>query len=166
MVDFSNPLPGARRFNANPRLLGRWKGKDEQGNTGFIQFDKAARNEITVSVFGENSDLGYKNPVFKLKTAKIGAFDYLVLKPDDSQAGPDYTLARYSIHDGKLKIWILSIDKVREALKNGQLQGSAGGGPYGGVVVTSSSNDIVRFINRTESNAFFTYFGEYQKVKK
>ena len=43
------------------------------------------------------SDLGYKNPVFNLKTAKIGAFDHLVLNPNDSEASPDYTLARYSI---------------------------------------------------------------------
>ena len=65
-----------------------------------------------------------------------------------------------------MKIWILSTDKAREALKNRQLQGSATGGPYGGVVVTSASKDIVRFINRPESNAFFTYLGEFQKVKK
>ena len=166
MVDFSNPLPGARRFNANPRLLGRWAGKDEQGNTGFIQFDTAARNEITVSIFGENSNLGYQNPVFKLKTAKIGGFDYLVLRPNDSGAVADYTLARYYVDDGKLKIWALSLDKVREAVKNGQLKGRATGGPYGGVVVTSASKDIVRFINRPESNAFFTYLGEFQKVNK
>ena len=108
MVDFSNSLPGARHFTANPRLLGRWTGKDEKGNTDFIQFDKAAHNEITVSIFGEHSDLGYQNPVFKLKTTKIGAFDYLVLKPNDSEPVSDYTLARYSIHDGKLKVWILS----------------------------------------------------------
>ena len=56
--------------------------------------------------------------------------------------------------------------ELREAVKNGQLKGRATGGPYGGVVVTSASKDIVRFINRPESNAFFTYLGEFQKVKK
>src|SRR5437868_14422703 len=47
MGDFSSPLPGARRFNANLRLLGRWSGKVEQGNSGFIQFDRVGGNEST-----------------------------------------------------------------------------------------------------------------------
>src|SRR5437588_13074223 len=166
MVNFTDPLPGSRDFTADAKLLGRWSGTDEQGNAGFIQFDKTGSREIAVSIFGKNSDLGYKNPIFKLTTTRIGSFDYLVLRPNDSEARPDYTIARYSIDKNKLKIWLMSIEKVREAIKNGQLQGSAGGGPYGGVVVTSSANDIVRFINRPESEALFAYFGEYQKVKK
>jgi hypothetical protein len=93
MVSLTDPLPGARDFPADAKLLGRWSGTDEQGNAGFIQFDKAGAKEITVSVFGKDSDLGYKNPVFRLKTTKIGSFDYLVLRANDREAPPVYTIA-------------------------------------------------------------------------
>lgn len=97
MVNFTDPLPGSRNFRADSKLLGRWSGTDEQGNAGFIQFDKAGPGEIAVSIFGKDSDLGYKNPIFKLKTTKIGSFNYLVLRANDPEARPDYTLVRYSV---------------------------------------------------------------------
>src|SRR2546429_5941738 len=56
MVNFTDPLPGSRDFTADAKLLGRWSGTDEQGNAGFIQFDKAGSREIAVSIFGKNSD--------------------------------------------------------------------------------------------------------------
>jgi len=166
MVNFTDPLPGSRDFTADAKLLGRWSGTDEQGNAGFIQFDKAGSREIAVSIFGKNSDLGYKNPIFKLTTTRIGSFDYLVLRPNDSEARPDYTIARYSIDKNKLKIWLMSIEKVREAIKSGQLKGTSTAGPYYAVIVNSASSEVVRVLNGGNANDLFICLGEFERLTK
>ena len=166
VVSFTDPLPGSRHFAVDSKLLGRWSGADEQGNAGFIQFDKAGPKEIAVSVFGKDSDLGYKNPVFKLKTTKIGSFDYLVLRPNDPEAHPDYTLARYSVDKNKLKIWIMSLEKVKDAITRSQLKGRVSGGPYAGAIIDSRSSDVVRLLKDKRSNDLFVFLGEYEKVTK
>ena len=166
MVNFTDPLPGSRDFTADAKLLGRWSGTDEQGHAGFIQFDKAGSREIAVSVFGKNSDLGYKNPIFKLTTTRIGSFNYLVLRPNDSEARPDYTIARYSIDKNKLKIWLMSIEKVREAIKSGRLKGTSTAGPYYAVTVNSASSEVVRVLNGGNANDLFICLGEFERVTK
>jgi hypothetical protein len=166
MVSFTDPLPGARGFSADAKLLGRWSGTDEKGNAGFIQFDKAGAKEITVSVFGKDSDLGYKNPVFSLKTAKIGSLDYLVLRPNDPEGPTDYTIARYSLDKNKLKIWIMSLEKVKDAIQSGRLKGKVNGGPYGGAIINSPSRDVVRLLRDKRANNLFVLLGEYEKVAK
>jgi hypothetical protein len=166
MVSFTDPLPGARDFSADAKLLGRWSGTDEKGNVGFIQFDKAGAREITVSVFGKDSDLGYKNPVLRLKTTKIGSFDYLVLRANDPEGLSDYTLARYSLEKNKLKIWIMSLDKVKDAIQSGRLKGRVNGGPYGGAIIDSSSRDLIRLLKDKRGNNLFVLLGEYEKVVK
>lgn len=167
MVNFTNPLPGSRDFAADETLLGRWSGTDQQGNAGLIQFSKAGPREIAVSVFGkDDSDLGYKNPIFRLKTTKIGSFDYLILTADAPEARPDYTIARYSIVSNKLKIWMLSLEKVREAIKSGRLKGTTTGGPYDGAIISSPSSEVVRFLRDSRADEMFVSFGEYARVTK
>ena len=163
MVSFTDPLPGSRHFAADSKLLGRWSGTDEQGNAGFIQFDKAGPAEIAVSVFGKDSNLGYKKPVFKLKTTKIGSFNYLVLKATDPEAHPDYTLTRYSVDKNKLKLWILDLEKVKAAIARGQLKGRTSGGPYAGAIIESPSSDLVRLLKDKHLNDLFVLLGEYEK---
>src|SRR5437016_14105163 len=70
-VVFTNPPPGSQHTRADTKLMGRWSGQDEQGNRGFIQFD-GSNKEMNVSIFGEKSDLGYRNPVFTMITTRIG----------------------------------------------------------------------------------------------
>lgn len=165
LVEFTNPLPGSRRFTADRNLLGRWSGVDEQGNPGFIQFDKAGSREMVVSVFGKDSNLGYTNPVFRLTTTKIGAMECLILKPGRSDSKFHQTIAKYSIERNKLKIWVLSVERVEEAIRNGQLHGAASGGPADGVVVSSSPEEVLRFIEHAHDE-LFSLLGEYQRVPR
>ena len=163
MVEFSKPLPDSRRDKPDRNLLGRWSGVDEQGNPGFIQFDKSGSRELTVSVFGKDSNLGYSNPVFRLTTTKIGVAQYLILKPADPNTNSHQTIAKYSIAGNKLKVWVLSVEKIKDAIKNGQLQGTVGAGPRDAVVVSSAPEDVLRFIEHAQDD-LFSLLGEYQKV--
>jgi len=165
MVEFTKPLAGSRGNTADRNLLGRWSGVDEQGNPGFIQFDKAASGELIVSVFGKDSNLGYSNPVFRLTTTRIGAMQCLILKADRPDAKSIQTIAKYSIAGNKLKIWVLSVDKVKNAIKNGQLRGTMRGGLEDSVVVSSARKDVVRFIEHAQDD-LFSLLGEYQKVTR
>jgi hypothetical protein len=165
MVSFDKPLPGSRMFTANPALLGRWSGKDEHGNRYFIQFDKSRTRDFNVAIIGADYDLGYPNPLFKVTTTRIGAFDYLVVNVPIPEPHTEYMLARYSIDKDKLRIWILSVDKVKEAIKNRQVEGRVVTGSwFTSVIVSSSPADIVQFLKRPQSADLFTLFGEYAKV--
>jgi hypothetical protein len=163
MVEFTKPLAGSRHVTVDRNLLGRWSGVDEKGNPGFIQFDKAGAKEMVVSVFGKDSNLGYSNPVFRLSTTKIGAVQYLILKAGRPDANSIQTIAKYSIDGNKLRIWVLSVDKVKEAIKNGQLHGTVRSGLEDSVVVSSARAEVVRFIQHGQDD-LFSLFGEYQKL--
>jgi hypothetical protein len=165
MVEFTKPLAGSRHVTADRNLLGRWSGVDEKGNPGFIQFDKAGSGAMVVSIFGKDSNLGYSNPVFRLSTTKIGAVQYLILKAGRPDANSHQTIAKYSIDGNKLKIWVLSVDKVKEAIKKGQLRGTVRGGLEESVVVSSAREEVVRFIQHAQDD-LFSLFGEYQKVNQ
>jgi len=165
MVEFTKPLVGSRGVTADRNLLGRWSGIDEKGNPGFIQFDKAGSGAMVVSIFGKDSNLGYSNPVFRLSTTKIGAVQYLILKAGRPDANSHQTIAKYSIDGNKLKIWVLSVDKVKEAIKKGQLRGTVRGGLEESVVVSSAREEVVRFIQHAQDD-LFSLFGEYQKVNQ
>jgi len=165
MVEFTKPLAGSRRVMADRKLLGRWSGVDLQGNPGFIQFDKAGSGEMVVSVFGKDSNLGYSNPIFRLTTTKIGAMRYLILKAGRPDANSIHTIAKYSIDGNKLMIWALSVDKVKEAIKNGQLRGTVRGGLEDSVVVNSAPDEVVRFIEHSQDD-LFSLLGEYQKITR
>jgi len=118
---------------------------------------------MNVSIFGEKSDLGYRNPVFTMTTTRIGNHDYMVLRATDSPAAEGYVIAEYSIKDGKLKIWILSVDRVKEAIRNSELKGTVEGGPFGGVTITYTSQEIAALLKSAKSNELFVVFGEFEK---
>ena len=165
VVVFTDPLPGWHGFTANPELLGRWRGKDEHGNVGILQFEKAGSRDIAVSLFGEDSDLGYRNPIFKLRTTKIGRFDYMVLSSEAWAPYPYYMIARYSLEKDKLKIWMSNVAKFREAVVKGQLKGKSSANSFS-VTVNSSSRHVVRVLNGPQSDDLFYFLGEYEKITK
>ena len=162
-VVFTNSPPNSQRPGADTELLGRWTGQDEQGNRGFIQFDSGSNREINVSIFGEKTDLGYRNQVFSMITTRIENYDYMVLRATDSPPAEGYVIARYSIKDGKLKIWILSVNKVKEAIANGELKGKVGGGAFADVTITYTSQEIAALLKSAKSKALFVCFGEFQR---
>src|SRR2546425_424217 len=163
-VVLTNPPTNSQRIGANLRLLGKWTGQDEKGNRGFIKFDKGSNMEINVSIFGEKGDLGYQNPVFTMITRKIGRYNYMVLNATESSTPPGYVIARFSIAHGKLKIWTLSTQKVKEAITNGTLKGTDVGGPFGSVTVTNTSQEIATLLRSAKSDALFVSFGEFERV--
>ncbi|HEX6190381.1 MAG TPA: hypothetical protein VFZ40_20175 [Pyrinomonadaceae bacterium] len=164
VVVFTNLPADTKHTGVDKRLLGRWAGQDEQGNRGFIGFDLVANNEIDVSILGEKSDLGYKNPVFRMATTEIDNHDYMFLRAADSPPSEGSVIARYAIENGRLTIWILSVDKVKQAIENGKLKGAAGGGPFGGLTITNTSEQVSALLKSADSKALFVCLGEFQKV--
>ncbi len=165
-VVFTNPPPGSQHTRADTKLMGKWTGQDEKGNRGFIEFDKGSNTEIHVSIFGEKGDLGYQNPVFTMITKKIGTYNYMVINATEASAPPGYVLARFSIAHGKLKIWTLSTQKVKQAITNGTLKATDVGGPFGSVTVTNTSHEITKLLKSEKSDALFVSFGEFERVSR
>jgi hypothetical protein len=161
VVVFTNALPNSQALKRDDRLLGKWEGKDEQGNRNSVQFESAPKNETNVSLSG---DLGYRNPVFRMVTTRIAGLDYMILHLNDLSDDTGYILAKYATQDDKLTICLLNVDKVKEAIKKGKLKGEVGHTAWGGVTITNSSKGVLTFLKSPNSKDLFTCLGELKKV--
>jgi hypothetical protein len=65
-----------------------------------------------------------------------------------------------------LKIWIISVDKVKDAIQSGRLKGKTTGGLYGGALIDSPSRDVVHLLKDKRGNNLFVLLGEYEKIAK
>src|SRR5438128_9551067 len=152
VVSFTNPLPASQPLGRDERLLGKWEGQDEQGNAGWFRFEIGSANEMNVSASG---DLGHRNPAFRTVTTKISGSDYMILWLNDADI-KDYIIARYSTNENKLTVCLLSVDKVRDAIKKRKLKGQFDYSPWGGAIITESSKHVLDLLKSPESKDLFT----------
>jgi hypothetical protein len=160
-VVFTDLPPKSLIIKEDKRLLGRWAGQD-QGNRYFVQFDRSNR-EINISLFGEKSDLGYRNPIFRMVTTKVDGYCYMILRPTDSPDSEGYLIAKYIVTDDKLTIWMLNVDRVKKPIMEGNLRGEIGTGMFAAVTITEGSEKITALLKSPE-NDLFMRVGEFEKV--
>ncbi|HEX6187328.1 MAG TPA: hypothetical protein VFZ40_04555 [Pyrinomonadaceae bacterium] len=160
VVVFTNPLPVSQPLGLDKRLLGRWAGKDEQGNDYSIRFETRANGNTVVSL----PDVGYRNPLFRVVTTEISTVNYLILRLDDPSDDKTYMVGSYSIGGDSLTICLLNEDRIRAAIKQGRLKGKLANSPWGGATITENSKSVLAFLASPNSKDLFTCPGELKKV--
>jgi hypothetical protein len=158
VVSFTNPLPASQPLGRDERLLGKWEGHDEQGNAGWFRFEIGSANEM--NVFG-SGDLGH--PAFRAVTTKISGSDYMILWLNNADI-KDYIIARYSTNENKLTVCLLSVDKVRDAIKKRKLKGRFDYSPSGGALITESSKRVLDLLKSPHRKDLFVCLPELKKV--
>jgi hypothetical protein len=149
-VSFKNPLPASQKLAPDERLPGKWTGA-EKGKPYSVYFEKNSRGQMTVAM-PENPS--YRNPLCQVMTTKISDHDYMIFRPDDP-GDKDYMVARYSLDGANLKICMLDSDRVKEAIRQRKLKGSGDYAPWGGALITESSEAVLKFLKSSDSDAMF-----------
>lgn len=160
MVFFINPLPASQPVARDQRLLGKWEGKDEQGNSGWIRFEMSA-NQMNVFVSG---DLASHNPAFHMVTTNISGRTYMILRVPDPNLEKFYMVASYSINGDKLTVCPMNVGKVAAAINERKIKGTVSSSPGGGANITESSKNVLRLLKSPESRDLFACLPEFTKV--
>lgn len=173
VVVFKAPLPRSLKTRQDPRLIGKWVGQDEQGHRVFVQCTRSPGGETNLSFTGKNfetgenndsSYLGYRNPIFRIVTTTINARDYMILRYADVSKGRGYQIARYAVEGDELTIWIMSVEKVKEAIRNNQLRGDVAPGMLPDVTVSDSWPKIAALLKSKKGDDLFINVGHVERV--
>ena len=160
VVVFTNPLPASQPIGHDERLLGKWEGEDEQGNSGWIRFEMPT-DQIDIFLSG---DWGYHNPAFRAVTTNISGDNHMILRVNDPALGKEYMVVRYSINGDTLTLCLLNADKVRAAIKDRKIKGKLGYSQWSGAVITESSKNVLGFLKSPGSKDLFTCLLKSKKV--
>jgi hypothetical protein len=168
VVTFKGPLPRSLRTTQDSRLFGKWVGRDDQGHQAFANCARDPDDQARISFSGEGSDasyLGYRNPVFRMVTTRIDSQDYMILRYVDLSKGRGFQIAKYSIKDDKLSVWILSVDRMKKAIRNDQIKGDVGTGMLPDVTITDHWSKITSLLKSPQGDDLFVFLGEVERVR-
>lgn len=160
VVSFTNPLPASQPTRLDERLLGKWEGTDEHGNNMSARFERGSKRETVVSLPG----LGDQDSELRMVSTSISGTDYMILRVNDPQRGKDYVIGRYSIADDKLTVCLLNADKVKQAIKRGELKGGVDSSQWGGAVITESPRRIMALLKSPRTQGLFTCLNALKKT--
>ena len=82
----------------------------------------------------------------------------------DVSNGRGYQIARYTVEGDELTIWLTSVDKVKQAIRNKQLRGDVGLGMLPVVTISDSWPKIAALLKSTKSNDLFVRVGHLERV--
>jgi hypothetical protein len=156
-----NPLSKPNHPKGDNRLIGKWRAVGD-GSGEYIQFDKGARFGTDVSFFDLEPTSEDKNPRLTFFTTRIQDFDYMNIVSNNPKDAKGYLIARYRLKNGRLTVWLMNYDKVKEEIGKGKLKGSWRG-MFGTITLTDSSQSLVDLI-RSGGEDLFEYLGEFEKA--
>ena len=97
-------------------------------------------------------------------TTNINSRNYMILRYVDVSKARGFQIAKYEIDSDKLTIWILDLEKIKQAVKEGKLKGEIGTGMLPGVEITDGWAKINALLKSPNSDDFFVRVGEITKV--
>lgn len=158
-VSFINPLPASlRTARPDQRLLGRWLGRDDQGNPNYVRFVRGAEGELNILF-----DAGDPSFAFRATTLKIDNSSYMTLSKAGEPKREGYLLAKYIITGDRMRVWLLDTQKAKQAIKEGKLKGEVGNESYAGVTVTDTPERILSFI-KASGDGGFKFLADFEKA--
>lgn len=167
-VTTKNPVGATVGFQADPALVGLWKGHGDKSEgddvtDGYFAFLRNADGAMTVILITPEKD-GDEWGTFNLQTATLGANHYMNVrfglkngKADDDELAKHNILFRYAFDpDGKLTLALLDEKAVAAAIKAGKIEGTVGPGSLGDVDITADEAAQDKFFATKEGAALFS----------
>jgi hypothetical protein len=160
-----NPIL-SKSGGSDPALAGAWAAaKTDEKGPSFMHFLSAPSGEFTVLLISDEAQAKEEADwsVFRVVTAEIKGSHYMSAlwdmnsgKPvDDHEKG--YHLLRYEIRaDGTLQLFMVDEDKLKQAVKDGKIEGRIDGqGESSDVRLTASSEKLEKFLERSKPADLF-----------
>lgn len=171
------PLSQPGEYEPDQRLVGIWLFKaDEKESYFHFSKERNGWSDMVAVDYDTKGRMGYG--VFKVFTTPIDTHHYMnikiinigVLEMGDT---PSYILAKYEIvGKDKLYIRLLSSQEVAQGIEDGVLQGEIKNKKKNEIYITDSSENLIRFIERSDIDKLFgnspfeekQWRGPYQKI--
>jgi hypothetical protein len=160
-VTSQNPVDGTG-VDADPQLIGAWRGLDEDG-----KIEKGVFLHVIASKSGEGLGLALIDSnsfmILDGTTVQAGPHRFLnaTLKDMPGTSDPDGALLgihiiRYEVKGKILKLWLLSAAQITRAVEDGKLKGRVeGSGMSKTVRLTASSEELTAFFSKPDAMQYF-----------
>lgn len=148
--------------DADPALVGTWRGVDEDG-----KIEKDVFLHVIAHKTGEGLGLALIDKdsfmILDGTTVQAGPHRYLnaTLKEMAAVSAEDRALlglhiVRYQVKGKSLKLWLLDAAKITDAVEDGMIKGQVeGSGMTKSVRLTASSEDLNAFFSRPDAAQYF-----------
>lgn len=158
----SNNRVDGTGVDADPALIGTWRGLDEDGKVEKGMFLHVIAHKsgegLGLALIDDNSFM-----ILDATTVQAGPYRYLNATIKDMPGTSDADRAllglhivRYEVKGKTLKLWLLSAPEVTRAVESGLLKGTTeGSGMSKTVRLTASSEELNAFFSKADSSQYF-----------
>ena len=163
LVTFNEPLPANEA--APIPLLGQWSRKDEWGERFYLDITRAGSNLYEARTYEGSPDNLDSLEKYGFTVAHHGRRWYLSAGLPQNLGG-NFAIAGFELTaDNELVIFTLDVDRVRQELEAGRLQGKPVDTQEGeGVLITSPLDAVFAYLDDQANSDVFIEVARYQRV--
>lgn len=158
LVTFGDPLPANQ--TAPKALLGKWSSKDAWGEPLKLSISRAAGNSYKALATAK----GKPAEDYVFTVARHGSRWYLSAGVP-KRMGANFAIGGFELtQSGELVLFNLDVERIRQAIAEGELAGNGVEMPQGeGVLVTSSLDKVFAYLNDPANSDLFVEVARYQR---
>lgn len=162
LVTFKDPIP-ANEVAPIP-LLGDWQRKDEWGELQHLRVSRAGSNVYKASLYGESPDDLASLKEFGFTVSHHGGRWYLSAGLP-KRLGANFAIAGFELTvDSELVVFNLDVDRIRQLLQSGVLDGQAIDTPEGdGALIVSPLNKVFAYLDDPANSDVFIEVARFQR---
>lgn len=163
LVTFKDPIPA---HEAAPiPLLGEWTRKNEWGEQLYLDVSRAGANLYQARAYVGSEDNLESLEEYGFTVAHHGGRWYLSAGLPKS-LGANFAIAGFELTaDNELVIYNLDVDRIRQELEQGGLEGEPVETPQGdGALITSPLDKVFAYLDDQANSDVFIEVARYQRV--
>lgn len=162
LVTFKAPIPANEA--APIPLLGLWSRVDEWGELRYLDISRSGANLYKADTYVDNPDNLPSAQSYSFTVAHHGRRWYLSAGVP-KRLGANFAIGGFELTQaGELVLFNLDVERIRQAIAAGEIEGSDVQMPQGeGVLVTSELEEVFAYLNDPANADLFVEVARYQR---
>ncbi|MCW2291148.1 hypothetical protein M2262_001198 [Pseudomonas sp. BIGb0408] len=163
LVTFKEPIPANEA--APIPLLGTWSRTDEWGELRFLDISRSGSNLYKADAYTDSIDNVASLQSYSFTVAHHGRRWYLSAGVP-KRMGANFAIGGFELtHNNELVLFNLDVERILQAIDNGELKGSTVAMPQGdGVLVSSGLEQVFAYLNDPANSDVFVEVARYQRT--
>jgi hypothetical protein len=161
-----NPISSPDSSMQDARLTGVWYAENG-GDRIYLHFGPGEGRRMDVTEVDHEKNGKMHANSYTVFSSRIKGVRYMNIQAAGDKSAP-YYFARYGVDSADvLRIWLMSPDFVKKAIRGGRIRGTIKEDSNGvdSIRIQSSSAIITKFINNCDRKVLFDqFFGEFRRV--
>ncbi|AYC32017.1 hypothetical protein D3880_06315 [Pseudomonas cavernae] len=162
LVTFKDPIPANEA--APMPLLGEWTRKNEWGEQQYLEVSRAGSNLYKAVTYENSPDDSESLKEFGFTVSHHGSRWYLSAGMPKS-LGANFAIAGFELtKDNELVVYNLDVDRIRQELDAGRLDGKIFETPDGdGALISSPLNKVFAYLDDQANSDVFIEVARFQR---